>query len=253
MFFNEVNLLTGNVLDSGIVDNWGYIYNAYYTLYLVDRHEPYREAARLPFQHLNVHYRDFNWENGGSDGFADAIESGINLFNRERDAELEQWINSEIRVMWSLQDSSYRERAQQWNGSGIIEGWHGDGNFARTTLMYCLWKTCGLTIEPWRKDVIFGAVLEGGDLYLTMEADDDWDGILRFDGERHKEVLHLPLDYPRINQFPEWFTILEHENFRVVSGKEQTISGSELINGLPVKLSKGKIQYMKISKTTASL
>jgi hypothetical protein len=33
--------------------------------------------------HLIRHYRNFNWERGSSDGFADAIESGINLFNRE--------------------------------------------------------------------------------------------------------------------------------------------------------------------------
>jgi hypothetical protein len=43
----------------------------------------------------------------------------------------------------------------------FVEGGHGDGNFARTTIMYCLWKTQGVTIQPWRDDVILGAVRTG--------------------------------------------------------------------------------------------
>ena len=90
---------------------------------------------------------------------------------------------------------------------GIIEGWHGDGNFARTSLMYALWKTQGVTVQPWRADVRFGAVREGGTLYLSLTADQPWEGRLVFDRPRHKLLMHLPLDYPRINQFPEWFTV----------------------------------------------
>ena len=52
---------------------------------------------------------------------------------------------SEIQVMWSMQDSSHRPNTSQWRSYGVIEGWHGDGNFARTTIMYCLWKTQGVT------------------------------------------------------------------------------------------------------------
>jgi len=255
MFYNEANLLTGEILDSSVVDNWGYIYNAYYTIYLLDGIEEYRLAAVEPLKKLVDNYSNFNWEGGGSDGFADAIESGINLYNRESVPELEEWINNEIKIMWSLQDSSYRERAQQWKGSGIIEGWHGDGNFARTTIMYCLLKTCGLTIEPWRQDVIFGAVLEEGDLYITIEAGDDWEGILRFDGERHKEVLHLPLDYPRINQFPEWYSVIEDDRYMLKGNRsmlqgeiDEIVTGRMLRDGMSIKIENDQSLNLRVSK-----
>ena len=246
MFYNEANLKTGEVLDSNIVDNWGYIYNAYYTVYLLDQKTEYHQAVVKPMDKLNKGYRNYNWENGSADGFADAIESGINLYNRERVPELEQWINSEILVLWSLQDSSWQERALRWKDSGIIEGWHGDGNFARTTLMYCLWKTCGLTIEPWRDDVIFGAVQKGGTLYISMHASDSWEGSLKFEGERHKEILHLPLDYPRINQFPEWYPVHENNRYILRDDNETTLSGQELKKGLNIKLEKNKLLELEI-------
>ena len=43
-----------------------------------------------------------------------------------------------IRVDGFFNDTPVIEFMQK--ESGIIEGWHGDGNFARTTIMYCLWK-----------------------------------------------------------------------------------------------------------------
>jgi hypothetical protein len=247
MFYNEINMRTGEVLDHNIVDNWGYIYNAYYTVYLLDNREDFREAVLKPLRSVNRGYRDFNWESQGADGFADAIESGINLYNRERVPELEEWINSETQVMWSLQDSSYRERAQKWKDSGIIEGWHGDGNFARTTLMYCLWKTQGLTIEPWREDVIFGATVEDGIMYVSVTAGADWEGTLLFGTDRHHSVLHMPLDYPRINQFPEWFTAKEKQRYVMEGSQKMSISGEELLEGIDLKLDKEKPFLMQVS------
>lgn len=90
------------------------------------------------------HYENFNWEPGSADDYADAIESTLKLYNREKMDNEAEWIDSQIQVMWAKQQSS-----------GIIEGWHGDGNFARTTIMYCLWKTQGLIIHPWREDVTY--------------------------------------------------------------------------------------------------
>jgi hypothetical protein len=81
------------------------------------------------------------------DGYADAIESALNLYNREYTGSTETYMEKSIRRMWDLQQPD-----------GIIEGWHGDGNFARTSIMYGLWKTQGLTIRNWSEDVIFGAV-----------------------------------------------------------------------------------------------
>jgi len=249
MFYTEVNMLTGEVLNSNIVDSWGYMYNAYYTIYMLDNKEDFREAVLKPLRSVNKGYRDFDWERGSADGFADAIEGGINLYNRERVPELEEWINSEIKVMWSLQDSSYRERAQRFKNSGIIEGWHGDGNFARTSLMYCLWKTQGLTIEPWREDIVFGSTLEDGILYISIKAEADWEGQLQFGADRHHSSLHLPVDYPRINQFPEWYSVLDDEQYMIDDKKELIFSGIELRTGLDIQLEKDKPYLIKVRKT----
>lgn len=252
MFYNEVNMATGQIVDSNIVDGWGYLYNAYYTLYLVDNQKEYLEAVQKPLQILHQKYRDFNWENNSSDGYADAIESGINLYNRERIPALKDWLDSEIKVMWSLQDSAYRPNAQQWKNSGIIEGWHGDGNFARTTIMYCLWKTNGVTIQPWRRDVMVGSVEKDGTLYISIKSNDDWEGTVLPGTERHKDIFHLPLDYPRINQFPEWFTIKDNENYLLSRDSSSSeIKGEDLKKGLQVTIKKDIPYTIKITRPNA--
>lgn len=251
MFYNAVNMASGLVSDDEIVDNWGYLYNAYYTVYLIDRNEKYREAVLKPFKTLVPNYSNFNWERGSSDGFADAIESGINLYNRERDTDLKKWIDSEMNIMWSLQDSSYRKAAQPWKNRGIIEGWHGDGNFARTTIMYCLLQTNDVTVSPWREDIILGTFEKEGELYISLKVNENWEGTLYFGEERHKEIFNMPIDYPRINQFPEWFSIVEDERYHVKSFDNKTstnYSGLELKKGLKIKLKKGLPYHLSVRK-----
>ena len=47
----------------------------------------------------------------------------------------------------------------------------------------------------------------------------------------------MPLDYPRINQWPEWFTVNADDEYRVeAGGRTATHKGRELIEGLPVEL-----------------
>jgi hypothetical protein len=55
--------------------------------------------------------------------------------------------------------------------------------------------------------------------------------------------MHLPLDWPRINQFPEYFTVekdktyqIEAENTRV----PEIIQGTELLKGYNLKVRKGE-------------
>ena len=96
-----------------------------------------------------------------------------------------QWIDSEIKVMWTMQQDD-----------GIIEGWHGDGNFARTTIMYNLWKSKGLYVQPWRDDLLLGAEQKGDSLLITLKSAQPWQGKLYFDYPRSKENMKLPMDYP---------------------------------------------------------
>jgi len=250
LFYVSVNPKTGEILENKVRDNWGYNFNGYYTVFLVDQEEKYRDALLFAFSNLE-HYKNYDWESGSADGFADAIEGGLNLYNRKPLPEVENWIDSETRIMWSLQDSSYREDARVWQNQGIIEGWHGDGNFARTTIMYCLWKTQGTHLHPWREDLVSGAVFENNTLHISVTAEREWDGRIAFDTRRSEEIMKLPLDWPRINQFPEWFTVSPEKNYQVrqnKSGGPETYRGEELAKGLKISYSPGTVLQLEISE-----
>ncbi len=227
---------------TGLSDTWGYDYDAFYTLYLLDHTAAYREAVRKVLGNLKGKYVGAPWADKSADGYADSIEGAINLYNRERVEAAADWIDSQTRLMWAIQQSD-----------GIIEGWHGDGNFARTTLMYVLWKTQGVHVEPWRADVRVGAVRDGGTLLLSLAADQPWQGRLLFDKPRHKLTMHLPLDYPRINQFPEWFTTEARKKYMLrdaASGSVRSVRGKEMQEGVAVELKPGVEARWKVNELT---
>lgn len=250
LFYVSINPKTGEILEDKVRDNWGYNYNAYYTAYLVDQTEKYREALLFAFSNLE-HYRNYDWETGSADGFADAIEGALNLFNRESRLGVKEWLDSETRIMWSLQDSSFRENARVYKNQGIIEGWHGDGNFARTTIMYCLWKSQGTTLSPWREDLVAGAIFEDSTLFLSLGAENEWTGSIKFDTPRSEVYLGLPMDYPRINQFPEWFTVNSGKKYRIldhITREELVYSGKELADGITLSISPEKLSRLEITE-----
>jgi len=151
-----------------------------------------------------------------------------------------QWMDGEIKIMWNMQKQN-----------GIIEGWHGDGNFARTTIMYCLWKTKGLTIKPWRDDVIFGAVQDNDALKITISSKRDWKGKIIFDSPRHKTIMKLPFDWPRINQFPEWFTVEAQKRYTVqdpIHNSRKVYTGNQLQQGMPIDLKSGTEQHLLVEQ-----
>ncbi len=231
MVYTSINPKTGRH-DKRICDTWGYTYNAYWMVYMVDKTGAYRDAVLKAMAAMNRHYRDYGWEGGSNDGYADSIESCLNLYNREPVAPAAEWMDHEIQYMFRRQKPD-----------GVIEGWHGDGNSARTWLLYALWKTQGLTIEPWRADVRFGAVEQNGKLYVSLMTDRPWTGRLIFDKPRHKVNLHLPIDYPRLNQFPEWFTADAEKRYTVhnlTEEKPQTLSGKQLVGGMKLELKPGQ-------------
>jgi hypothetical protein len=174
-----------------------------------------------------------------ADGYADAIEGTLNLYNRVPIPSVKEWLDSEIRVLWAFQKPE-----------GIIEGWHGDGNFARTTLMYCLWKTQGIVPAPWDEQLNIGAVDDNGKLKIAITCKTGWEGLLKFDLPRYKVLMHYPTDYPRINQFQQWFTIDASKKYKVKTAnlKPKTVDGVELIKGLPVKVAPGEAVYLTVSK-----
>jgi hypothetical protein len=227
LFYNWINPKTADH-DAALADTWGYNLNGFYTVYLIDKTDAYRQATVKALENLNDHYKNYEWEGSSSDGYADSIESALNLYNREPVDSAASWIDSETKVMWAMQKPD-----------GVIEGWHGDGNFARTTIMYCLWKTKGLTIQPWREDIAFGAVQDHDTLKITIRAEKDWRGKLIFDTPRHHTIMNLPLDWPRINQFPEWFTAKPEKRYEILdltANTKKTLTGKQLAEGIAVNL-----------------
>jgi hypothetical protein len=220
----------------GLCDTWGYDLDGVYALWMVDKKESHLRAVRKALAALQGKYVGACWDDKSADGFADSIEGALNLLNRVPEPSAASWVDSQIRMMWAIQKPS-----------GIIEGWHGDGNFARTSLMYALWKTQGTTVEPWRADVRWGAVATAEGLFLVLGSELPWEGSVKVDRIRHKDFMHLPLDYTRINQFPEWFTVRPQDRFTVQIGNQSTErTGTNLIDGLQFKLAAGELTWARV-------
>jgi hypothetical protein len=171
-------------------------------------------------------YQGYDWERGSHDGYADSIESALYLVAREPVPEAERWIDSETKRLVAFQKPD-----------GTIERWYGDGNWARTLLLYAMWKTQGSYLDGWREGVKLGAVREGERLFVSLAAPASWKGRLRFDYARHRRELNFGRNYVRLNEWPEWFTVAENVLYRLTDdrGVETLRLGSELKTGLAVE------------------
>ena len=231
LLYSSFNPKTGEH-SAALCDTWGYNYDGFYTMWLMDKTEAYRDAVRQALGNLKGKYVGAPWGDKSADGYADSIEGAINLVNREPVAGALDWIDSQIRLMWAKQ-----------HADGVIEGWHGDGNFARTSIMFAMMKTQGVHAEPWRADLRLGAVRDGEGILISLAADQAWNGRLVFDTPRHKTNMRLPLDYPRINQFPEWFTVEAGKKYELAGlgrGKTGNESGETLKAGARIELKAGE-------------
>ena len=205
-------------------DNWGYVYGAVYTHYMVTGEERYREAVRRVLRAL-PRYRGHDWERGSHDGYADAIESAIYLVAREPVPEALDWIETETRRLIEFQQED-----------GTIERWYGDGNWSRSLLLYAMMKTQGAFLDGWQEGVKLGAARDGERLFVSLVAPAGWKGRLRFDHARHRRELNFQKNYVRLNEWPEWFTVDENTLYRLTdpAGKDELRLGSELKEGIEV-------------------
>ncbi len=225
MFFDEVRSSDLVPLNTRISDNWGYLYASIYAFSMASGEARYRDAVLRVLGNL-PRYRAFDWENGRQDGYADAIESALYLANREPVPEVLDFIESEMPRLLAF------HRAPD----GPVEGAHPDGNWNRTALLYALYKTQGCTLDGWRDGVRLGARRVGDRLYVSLESAEPWRGRLRFDFARHRRVMNLARNYPRVNEWPEWYAVDENTLYAVrdAVGHEQVVTGSDLKDGLEV-------------------
>lgn len=229
MMPNSFNPLTGEKDAKSISDGWGYVYNAFLTVAEVDGHAPYKAALEKALRNVHRHL-GANWEGYRGDGYADSVEGAVNLLNRIPVKSAFEWAAQSLEFIYAIQ-----------RPDGTAEGWYGDGNSARTMMMLALHRTQGVTAQPWRADVRLGAVLDDkGTLHLILSSDWAWNGLLKFDVPRHREWFNLPFDYPRINQFPEWFTVDKNAEYMVSlnGGAETRMTGPELVQ-LPATVEAG--------------
>ena len=235
MLYNQIDAKTLKPVDAGLSDNWGYVYGAVYTFYQCTGESKYRDAVVRVLRNLPK-YRNYDWERGSFDGYADSIESALYLVAREPVPEAFDWIESEIQVMAAMQKPS-----------GFIEHWYGEGNFNRTVLLYMYYKSQGCRPDQWVPGLKLGAVRHGQSLYLSLETDgaaSSWSGRICFDFARHRRVLNYDQNYVRLNEFPEWYVVDENTLYRVssLSQKERILLGSELIAGVRLAAGNWKIE-----------
>jgi len=239
----NVDILTLKPLDTRHVHCWGYLYNPVYTAWLLTGETRFRDAVAEALDSVarNPHYL-FDEAGGGrkwgANAYSDSIESALVLLNRIPHAGLEAALDAAMEKYFARQ----RE-------DGIIEGWYGDGNYIRTALMYALWKTQGASLRPWTPQVRLGAARASGGLVLHAAAESPWRGRLHFDVPRHRLHWHLPVNYPRLNEFPEWFTVEPDLLFevRVNGGAPRRYLGAELAAGLPWALDGGERMTIEVT------
>ena len=224
LLYDEIRASDLAPLSQGLSDNWGYVYGAVYTHYMVTGEERYREAVRRVLRNL-PRYRGHDWERGSQDGYADTIESALYLVAREPVPEALDWIESETKRLIAFQQED-----------GTIERWYGDGNWSRTLLLYAMMKTQGCFLDGWQDGVKLGAVRDGERLLVSLAAPSGWKGRLRFDYARHRRDLNFARNYVRLNEWPEWFAVDENTLYRLTdaAGQETLRLGSELKEGIVV-------------------
>ncbi|NUM56328.1 MAG: hypothetical protein HUU46_22040 [Candidatus Hydrogenedentes bacterium] len=224
-----------SVLDARHAHCWGYLFNGVYTAYLITGEQRFLDATKRTMKAVadKPTYLDDPDGSGrkyGSNAYSDAIESAIVFLNRMPDD-----------AQFAVLDTCVARFLARQREDGIIEDWYGDGNYVRTALMYALMKSQGTWIEPWRADVRLGAVRTGDAMFVAIDSDSPWEGKLRFDIRRHKAYFNLPVNYTRLNEWPEWFTVELDRLYTVQRGAETFIrSGAELAQGLPVSVSAGQ-------------
>jgi hypothetical protein len=243
VWYTRIDINTGKPIDTRPVHCWGYLYNAVYTAFLTTGEARYKAAVEAAIAGLIREPKYLFDETGsgrnwGSNAYSDSLESAIVFLNRLPNAAFSDAI-----------DAAFRKFFDRQKDNGIIEGWYGDGNFIRTSLMYAFAKTQGAFATPWDKDLRLGAIPAGEGLLIRLASPRPWSGRLHFDAPRHRHYWNLPVNYTRLNEFPEWFTVEQDRIYTVAPerGPASRVSGAELVRGIPVSVEPGRALLLRIS------
>jgi hypothetical protein len=246
LWFRVIDIPSGKVTQEGLTDNWGYLYQPYLTAAMLERSAPdgdparaqqYEDAVRQALRAL-PRYPYYPWQQGEMDGYADSIESAIYLLSRLPEPDGARWVDEQIAVLFGFQ-----------HPDGSVEDNYLDGNFVRTSLLYGLALTHGVMPEPWRPDVLVGAEVDGACLEIAAGAEQPWDGRLRFDRPRYRENVGLPIDYPRLNEWPTGFVLDGAGSWQVLdraANTTTTLTRDALNQGLPLHVDGGSMSSLRV-------
>lgn len=235
--YNNIDSRKGKPVSDRTTYAWGYVYIAYLAFYQETGEKKYRDYVEHVLNNLNPD-SSFWWTERATD-ISDAVEGALYLVNRIPNANGFKYIDVMTNLMLSRQKPG-----------GNFSNMKSDGNITRTALMFALYKTQGLRMQPWKPELKYGAVYENNTLYIAVHSEQKWSGKLFFDYPRSREIFHLPINYARINEFPEWYTLEPFEYYTVKNLKDNKAvlyPGIEMIEGIDLSLAPGEIFYLKVN------
>lgn len=216
------------------IDTWGYLHNAYF---LANRNNLTNiDFINLSLSNLdNISIYSFAYN---LDGVADSIESAIYL---------QKVSNEDTNFFFITNNLFYLLNGQKKNGMYMKN--YKDGNVARTLLLAYFYYTKGTYVVPWNSNISLGSTQINDTLYLYLESNNLWSGTIHFDTPRSKEWTGENY-YPRINSWPEWFTINKDEKYNVsINNISKIIDGNSIIkNGINITLMSNQTDYIIIKK-----
>jgi hypothetical protein len=245
LWYDGISFPDGQVVDRALNDNWGYLGQAYLNQAAILRTSPNADperaarydAAVATMLHETSDLDVYPWERGDMDGYADSLESAIYLLHRIDDPKAALWVDEQMSVLYGYQ-----------RADASVTDENIDGNFIRTSMLYGRWLTQGTRIEPWAPTVGLGAVSEGSCLHIHLHTATPWSGRLLFDTPRHRAHLGLEVDYPRLNEWQEWWVAEPGHQYTVslADGSVRQLTGEDLAAGLPLTLTPGTASLVRV-------
>ena len=100
---------------------------------------------------------------------------------------------------------------------------------------------------PGSRGLQLGAVRDGDCLEIHAESPLRWSGSLKFDTHRSASNFRLPTDYPRLNQWMEWFTVDADRGYALTTdgSAQQVLPGSRLSGGIPMEFAAGEGRHLR--------
>lgn len=245
LWYGIIDVPSGKVRDKDLTDNWGYLGQAYLDQAASERAQPdgnvitasrFEQASATMLRAVTA-VDFYEWESGDMDGYADTLESALYLLRYIDDPLAADWVDEQVAVLYGYQ-----------HDDGSVTDENIDGNFVRTVLLYGLSLTRGTRVEPWTPRVALGAAFDGSCLRVHLHSEDVWRGVLLFDTPRHKQHVGLRLDYPRLNQWPEWWTVDPAQRYAVTmpDGSQLDVDGASLAAGLPLVLTPSTAHRLRV-------